>query len=393
MINRRLPYCCRLLTEKFYKQSVSFNNSNGQLMLNRQFSRASRPAKGMFKLGLVGVTVGALVGTGYSIHQLNRPRGHIVNEQMTIPILEKNEIPSITPSRQIKIASDQSGLKLTLYQYQTCPFCCKVRAFLDYHGISYDVIEVDPVLRQSIKWSQYKKVPILLAEVDNGYQPLNDSTMIISSLLTYIKDSEKELPEIVKCYPVIKYEDENGAVKNEIFNKYFVMFGEKNIDKRTKEEINEERKWRKWADDVLVHTLSPNVYRTKDEALQAFNWFSSVGEWEKNFPTWERYLIIYMGAFAMWMIGKRLKRKYNLKDDVRQSLYDDCNYWVRALRIKGTDFMGGSSPNLADLAVYGVLNSIEGCTAFKDLLKETKIKSWYFAMKTAVKSHQGLNLL
>lgn len=57
-----------------------------------------------------------------------------------------------------------------LYQYQTCPFCCKVRAFLDYHGISYDIVEVDPVLRQAVRWSEYKKVPILLAKLENGYQ-------------------------------------------------------------------------------------------------------------------------------------------------------------------------------------------------------------------------------
>lgn len=71
---------------------------------------------------------------------------------------------------QIKIHTDQTGLKLTLYQYYTCPFCCKVRAFLDYYGISYNIVEVDPVLRQSIKWSPYKKVPILLVQVENGYQ-------------------------------------------------------------------------------------------------------------------------------------------------------------------------------------------------------------------------------
>lgn len=38
----------------------------------------------------------------------------------------------------------------------------------------------------------------------------------------------------------------------------------------------EEKQWREWADNELVHTLSPNVYRTRDEALQAFNWFSEV---------------------------------------------------------------------------------------------------------------------
>ena len=29
----------------------------------------------------------------------------------------------------------------------------------------------------------------------------------------------------------------------------------------------------------------------------------------------------------MWLIGKRLKRRYGLKDDVRESLYDDLNLW------------------------------------------------------------------
>lgn len=137
--------------------------------------------------------------------------------------------------------------------------------------------------------------------------------------------------------------------------------------------------------------LSPNVYRTKDEALQAFNWFSEVGEWEKNFPSWERNLIIYVGAGAMWLIGKRLKKRHNLKDDVRESLYDECNRWIKAVNAKGTKFMGGNKPNLADLAVYGVLSSIEGCTAFNDLRNKTKIDTWYLSMKEAVQNHEGAN--
>lgn len=38
----------------------------------------------------------------------------------------------------------------------------------------------------------------------------------------------------------------------------------------------DEVKWREWADRKLVHVLSPNVYRTRDEALQSFEWFSEV---------------------------------------------------------------------------------------------------------------------
>ena len=70
-----------------------------------------------------------------------------------------------------------------------------------------------------------------------------------------------------------------------------------------------ERSWRRWADDVLVHTLSPNVYRTPAEALQAFRWFSETGDWERLFSGWERLLVIYVGAAAMYGIGKILKRR------------------------------------------------------------------------------------
>jgi hypothetical protein len=31
---------------------------------------------------------------------------------------------------------------VTLYQYDVCPFCNKVKAMLDFHGIPYDVVEV-----------------------------------------------------------------------------------------------------------------------------------------------------------------------------------------------------------------------------------------------------------
>ncbi|KAF2897934.1 hypothetical protein ILUMI_08242 [Ignelater luminosus] len=349
----------------------------------------AKSPKSTLKLSILGVGLGALVGTGYSIHQLNKPRGHILNEQTTIPMLNEIEIPKITPSKKIRTVGDQSGLKLTLYQYQTCPFCCKVRAFLDYYGISYDVIEVDPVLRQAIKWSPYKKVPILLAKVNEGYQPLNDSSMIISALSSYLQDSDKELHEVVKYYPYITFMGEGGVVKSEIMNRYFLMLDQRENSSRTVDEIKEERQWRKWTDSVLVHMLSPNVYRTREEALQAFSWFSDVGEWEQHFPAWERYLMIYVGAFAMWMIGKRLKKRHNLKDDVRQSLYDECNYFAKAVRLKGTPFMGGNEPNLADLAVYGVLNSIEGCYAFKDLLNNSNIKTWYYSMKDVVQNHRG----
>ena len=40
-----------------------------------------------------------------------------------------------------------------------------------------------------------------------------------------------------------------------------------------------------------------------------FSLFSQVGEWEKNFTFMERQVVIYAGAFVMYIMGKILKSK------------------------------------------------------------------------------------
>ena len=100
----------------------------------------------------------------------------------------------------------------------------QVRALLDYYGVSYDIVEVNPVFRTEAKWSPYKKVPILLAKVDNGYQPLNDSSMIISLLASYLYDKSNKIEELVKFYPSIAMYNEDGKFTQEIVNKYFLMY-------------------------------------------------------------------------------------------------------------------------------------------------------------------------
>uniref|UniRef100_A0A183GLY0 GST N-terminal domain-containing protein n=1 Tax=Heligmosomoides polygyrus TaxID=6339 RepID=A0A183GLY0_HELPZ len=50
-------------------------------------------------------------------------------------------------------------LNLRLYQYQSCPFCSKVRAFLEFYGFSYEIVEVNPVTKSQLSFSRdYKKV-------------------------------------------------------------------------------------------------------------------------------------------------------------------------------------------------------------------------------------------
>ncbi|XP_013870069.1 prostaglandin E synthase 2 [Austrofundulus limnaeus] len=275
------------------------------------------------------------------------------------------------------------GLKLTMYQYKTCPFCSKVRAFLDYYGLPYEIVEVNPVMRQEIKWSSYRKVPILMV---GGELQLNDSSVIISAIRTFMINKEKSMTDIIRCYPELKYVNEKGKEVTEYSNKYWLMLSEDETgviypEKGTQKE---EMKWRQWADDWLVHLISPNVYRTTGEALASFDYIVREGK----FGSVEGFFAKYVGAAAMYVISKRLKSRHNLQDDVRQDLYKAVNDWVAAIG-KNRKFMGGNQPNLADLAVFGVLRVMEGLQAFDDMMRNTKVKHWYTRMQTATLNHEG----
>ncbi|KAJ3697214.1 hypothetical protein LUZ61_000919 [Rhynchospora tenuis] len=147
--------------------------------------------------------------------------------------------------------------EVVLYQYQACPFCNKVRAFLDYHDIPYKVVEVNPLSKKEIKWSDYKKVPILVVD---GEQ-LVDSSEIIKILNHKINTDETATSE-------------------------------------------EEAKWCRWVDDHLVHMLSPNIYRTTSEALESFDYFSKIG----NFSFTEKFAVnIWVQLQCIWC-QKSLRR-------------------------------------------------------------------------------------
>lgn len=176
---------------------------------------------------LFGGASGVLIGLGFSIYQSYKAaNAHLVHEQQEVYIIK--ELPDVKITRKIVNAKDKSGLDLVLFQFQTCPYCCKVRAFLDSMGFTYSVVEVDAVLRQDIKWSKYKKVPMVLARCENGeYVQLTDSSMIISALASYLRDPSVGISDIAKSYPSVSYMNNDGKKTHDILNKYFCMYGEK----------------------------------------------------------------------------------------------------------------------------------------------------------------------
>uniref|UniRef100_K3WFT3 Prostaglandin E synthase 2 n=1 Tax=Globisporangium ultimum (strain ATCC 200006 / CBS 805.95 / DAOM BR144) TaxID=431595 RepID=K3WFT3_GLOUD len=243
------------------------------------------------------------------------------------------------PAAAPVVEAPRSLPKVTLYQYEPCPYCCKVKAVLDYLRIPYDVIEVNPLTKKETKpLTDYKKVPVCTI----NDEVIVDSSAIISRLRELVLDPNENKSEAT------------GGVSFE-----------------------EEEKWRKWVDEKLILLAPPNIYRTFPESLQSFDYCLTEGK----FTATERYMSKYAGAVAMYFIAKKLKTKYDIEDE-REALYEAINSYVDA--VGDRDFLGGTEPNMADLSVFGVVRSVAGLQTFDDLMQHTSIKPWFTRMTEKV---------
>jgi microsomal prostaglandin-E synthase 2 len=245
----------------------------------------------------------------------------------------------------LRPVQDARELEIVLYQYQTCPFCTKVRTFLDFHNIPYSVVEVDPLRKGEIAFSKYKKVPICVVQ---GVQ-LTESSEIISTILSLLP-----------------------GVRAQVSAK----------------EAATDATWCKWVDDHLVHFLPANIYRTPTEAIESFDYLLDP---QYSFSASERFAARYIGASVMYLVTRyKLNKKYNITQP-REQFYAAVNEWIGALGDR--DFMSGTHrPSRADLAVYATVRSVEGTAVFGDLLQNTHMERWYRSMQAAVGHCKGTHV-
>lgn len=82
-------------------KSSSHNFRFNRNVFEKGLSTSSRSNKpNTKKLGLIGIGIGTVVGAGYSLINLNETSSHIINEEITIPPLNKSI--NIKPSRQVR---------------------------------------------------------------------------------------------------------------------------------------------------------------------------------------------------------------------------------------------------------------------------------------------------
>eukprot|EP00928_Gymnodinium_smaydae_P053561 TRINITY_DN37524_c0_g1_i1.p2 TRINITY_DN37524_c0_g1~~TRINITY_DN37524_c0_g1_i1.p2 ORF type:complete len:297 (+),score=61.84 TRINITY_DN37524_c0_g1_i1:43-933(+) len=216
--------------------------------------------------------------------------------------------------------------EVRLYQYEICPFCCKVKAFLDWQQVAYTTVEVNPLSKAELKFSKdYKKVPIALIDGE----AVNDSTDILARLSVRIQ----------------------GLNEDPLANE-------------------ETKRWLTWADKELAVLLFPNITRNFGESYQAFKYISEV----PTFSAGTKLTNQLAGSLAMWLANGKLKKKYNITDE-RKQLMDTLKVWTDA--VGEGPFLKGGDINLEDVVVYGVISSIRGLATYDELMVASPaLASW-----------------
>ena len=224
-------------------------------------------------------------------------------------------------------------MKPKLYQYAACPFCSKVRTILKYKGVDYETIEVHPLNKKEIAFSaDYRAVPIY---VDSNGTQVNDST------------------------PIMR------AIDNE--------FPDRKVFETTEAGQKKEELWLEWS-EKLVKGLPTVIYGSIFDSLKSFNYITKVGK----FSWFEKRMIKYSGAFIMTLVAKKIKKRENIENP-ETFLRQMTTEWTEGLA--GNAFMGGESPNAADIAVYGITQVVSDLKAGKIFRENKAYDAWMNRME------------
>lgn len=229
-------------------------------------------------------------------------------------------------------------MKPKLYRYSACPFCSKVSGILAYKKVDFEPVEVHPFRKTEISFSKdYQAVPIY---VDSQGRQVNDSTAIMRHI-------DQEFPE-----PRVFARTESDKIKEE--------------------------KWLAWSENY-VQGLPTVIYDNLPNALKAFDYITKTGK----FGWFEAQSIKFGGAFVMTMVAKKIKKRLAISDPkifLKNAIHD----WTEGLM--GSDFMGGTAPNAADFAVFGISRIVADLPAGKLFQENPIFFQWFSRMNAAVQS-------
>eukprot|EP00557_Chaetoceros_sp_GSL56_P008828 CAMPEP_0176499490 /NCGR_PEP_ID=MMETSP0200_2-20121128/12955_1 /TAXON_ID=947934 /ORGANISM="Chaetoceros sp., Strain GSL56" /LENGTH=294 /DNA_ID=CAMNT_0017897913 /DNA_START=95 /DNA_END=979 /DNA_ORIENTATION=+ len=235
---------------------------------------------------------------------------------------------------------------ISLFQYTICPFCNINKALLAYTNTPYTVIEVNPLTKDEIKFSEdYRKVPIAMID---GVQ-VNDSKTINDTLLTF--------PFVLK----------NLSQRNVLSLDAF-------------QDSPSARRWETFAREDLAPILYPNICSSLGDSYQAFGYVDNVD----NFTSTQKFFIRGIGSLAMYFAASKIKSKRKIVDE-REALRNALTQWEEEGLKKGENTFGSGSdsPDMGDLCMYGVLKSVSGLKVHDEVIldRDGAVVDWYLRME------------
>ncbi len=214
---------------------------------------------------------------------------------------------------------------LTLYQFRSCPFCGKVRAFMNHAGITYDTVEVMPFGMKELDFTDHKKVPVL-------------------------RDGEEV---IVESAAIVEY-----------LNQHYAQLS---VSEGAEE-------WATWIDKTLVQYLPPLIYPDFGTSFKNF----AVAMGREQMGGIKGFFVRLGGAMMMPKVARKMKARNNIVD-AGQEFSAAIDHWVTE-GLAGKAFFGDKQPDQVDTSVFGVLHSVQGMGVIEaEKSRNQAFANWYDA--------------
>lgn len=231
----------------------------------------------------------------------------------------------------------------TLYQFELCPFCHKVKAALEIKGIPFRKVEVNPMTKKELpelEANTRRKVPVL--EWDSTL--VSDSTEILKFLETH--DASLTL------------EGEAQAKSEQI---------------------------EAWVDDDLAQILPAAIYGTWRNAGRA----ARVVARSSNFGFFQNAVVRGGGSFIMNRVAKKILARRG-GGDPHQLLATEMDKFEDWLGDQ--DFVCGDKVSIGDVATHGCLSCIQDFPAFALIMERPRVLAWFQrvqALREANRAHES----
>jgi microsomal prostaglandin-E synthase 2 len=221
---------------------------------------------------------------------------------------------------------------VTLYQFELCPYCHKVKAALEAKGIAFTKVEVNPMNKKELPTlpaDAPRKVPVIQVNGETIY----DSTKIIA----FLEAQDSAGMSLTPSDPTLLAKSQQVET---------------------------------WVNNDLSYVLPTVIYGTWGEAIKA----AKVVARTSNFGLVQNAMVRAGGSLIMHQVAKRIvkKRGGGNPTEMLTTEMDKFEAWLG-----DSQFIGGNELSVGDVATHGCMTCIEEFPAFRTIMARPKVAAWF----------------